>query len=582
MLNELTSILNTNSIFTLYQPIVSLLDGDVVGYEILSRGPVNSPLHAPSSLFEVAKEYNKTAELELLCKKNTSHNLKDIDSSTLLFINVDPLVFEDTAFKQYILNDFLRSKKIQPSNIVFEINENTNITNYDEFNASLNDYIDHGYKIALDDLGTGNSGLKTLTEIKPNYIKIDMYFIRNIDTDSFKQKLIESFVKFANSTNIKVIAEGIETKEELETLISLGVFAGQGYYLGKPSNKLAILPKTLKDFIINCNNNKNIDITKIYSHCIGEIARIDKAFPMNCSCKSIKDYCDNNLLSGVVIVEDNIPKGLVMKYSLDSVLATQFGVAVFSKRPVRLIMDTNPLIIDYFTSVYDVSRISMTRKSDNIYDYIIITKNDKYYGVVTIQSLLDFTTQLEYNYARHLSPLTELPGNALIEKILSDSLKSNLFCCVLYLDLDNFKVYNDCYGFENGDKIIKYTAKLIERESHKLFSDKAFVGHIGGDDFICMFESSLEECNLLCENIISEFDLGVVNFFNEKDSKNKYIECYNRAGNKDIFPLTSISIGGFFGNINNFNNTEELAMFMSSMKKEAKKIEGSSYIINQI
>ncbi|MNN01751.1 diguanylate cyclase [compost metagenome] len=302
---------------------------------------------------------------------------------------------------------------------------------------------------------------------------------------------------------------------------------------------------------------------------------------MNCSCKSIKDYCDNNLLSGVVIVEDNIPKGLVMKYSLDSVLATQFGVAVFSKRPVRLIMDTNPLIIDYFTSVYDVSRISMTRKSDNIYDYIIITKNDKYYGVVTIQSLLDFTTQLEYNYARHLSPLTELPGNALIEKILSDSLRSNLFCCVLYLDLDNFKVYNDCYGFENGDKIIKYTAKLIERESHKLFSDKAFVGHIGGDDFICMFESSLEECNLLCENIISEFDLGVVNFFNEKDSKNKYIECYNRAGNKDIFPLTSISIGGFFGNINNFKNTEELAMFMSSMKKEAKKIEGSSYIINQ-
>jgi len=73
-----------------------------------------------------------------------------------------------------------------------------------------------------------------------------------------------------------------------------------------------------------------------------------------------------------------------------------------------------------------------------------------------------------------------------------------------------------------------------------------------------------------------------VNFFNEKDSKNKYIECYNRAGNKDIFPLTSISIGGFFGNINNFNNTEELAMFMSSMKKEAKKIEGSSYIINQM
>ena len=582
MLTELNSILSNKNVFVLYQPIVSLSNASIIGYEVLSRGPADSLLHSPNELFKTAKKYNKTFELELLCKTKTSEELDNIKKDLLLFINVDPYVFQNDEFKRYILKDFFKANNFCPSNIVFEINEKNTIEDYSTFKKHLNDYLKNGYKIAIDDMGIGNSGLRMLAETKPNYIKIDMYFIRDVDKDSFKQKIIEALVKLAESSNIKIIAEGIETKEELETLISLGVHLGQGYIFNKPSKDFLPIAEHIHNFINQFNKTQDIDMVKIYSHCIGEIANPERTFPLNAYCKDIKEYCDENNITGVVIVKDNVPQGLAMKYSLDSILATQFGVAVFSKRPINLVMDKTPLIVDYSTSVYDASIIAMERRTDNIYDYIIVTKNDKYFGIVTIQSLLNFTTKLEYNYARQLSPLTELPGNALIEKVLSKCITSKSTFCILYFDLDNFKVYNDCYGFENGDRIIKYTAKLIETECSKLLSDKVFIGHIGGDDFICIFEDFLDKCNNLCSNIIERFNKEILDFFNKEDINNGFIESHDRNGTLARFPLTSVSIGGLNGRLNKFTAPEDIAMFISSVKKEAKKIQGSCYIIKSI
>lgn len=175
-------------------------------------------------------------------------------------------------------------------------------------------------------------------------------------------------------------------------------------------------------------------------------------------------------------------------------------------------MDSNPIIVDYYIPVNQVSKIAMEREIDNIYDYIIVTKNNKYYGIATIKTLLNYTTMLEYNYAKQLNPLTELPGNSIIENKLRDILSFNKTCCILYFDLDNFKVYNDTYGFENGDKVIKFTSEVIRSEIGSLFPYNNFVGHIGGDDFFSIIENSLDSCLQLCENIIKKFDTGILDF----------------------------------------------------------------------
>jgi diguanylate cyclase (GGDEF)-like protein len=581
---ELMDILSNGNITTVYQPIVSLINGSIIGYEALSRGPEDSILHSPDKLFETANVYNRTWDLELLCRVKAIERSSNLEPDKFLFINVDPHIFKDEKFKKGFTKEFLAKHNMSPESIIFEITEKTCVEDYKSFKAALNNYVEQGYKIAIDDTGSGYSGLKMLSETKPHYVKIDMDLVRNIHEDTFKQSLIECFVKLSEVTNMKLIAEGIETEAELSTLIKLGVYAGQGYFLSRPAGTFLDVSTSVKDFIKKRNRVKrnHSSITSL-SNNIGEIVRPDETFSVSTSCETIKKYFDNNEeITGACIINNGFPVGLVMKHSLDSALATMYGVSVFSRRPISLVMDTSPLIVDYYTCVSDVSKEAMSRKADNTYDYIIVTKNNKYYGIVTIKSLLDFTTTLERNYAMQLNPLTELPGNSIIQSSINSAIDTGRKCCILYFDLDNFKVYNDTYGFENGDKILKYTAQLIKNELTSLFPYNGFLGHIGGDDFVCLLENSLENCEKLCSKIIKKFDEEILNFFNEKDRKNKYIEAVDRRGNKDLFSLTSLSIAGIYGVLSVFNDAEEIALNVAAIKKKVKKVNGSCYSIDSL
>lgn len=409
-----------------------------------------------------------------------------------------------------------------------------------------------------------------------------MDLIRNVNEDFFKQSLLECFVKLSEATNMKLIAEGIETEEELKTLINLGVYAGQGFFIGRPAGIFLDISNSVKDLIIKCNKFKDNLYYNCQSNSIGEIVREDNPFTSKTHCGVIKEYFDSNDVTGACIVDNEIPVGLIMKHTLDSALATQYGVAIFTKRPVSLVMDSNPLIVDYYTPVNEVSRIAMSRKTENIYDYIIVTNNNKYYGIVSIRSLLNYTTMLECNYARQLNPLTELPGNTVIQNTINNILRTKRSCCILYFDLDNFKIYNDTYGFENGDRILKYTAQLINVKIKSFFPYNGFVGHVGGDDFVSVIDNSIEECEKLCEEIIEEFDKSILDFFNEKDKNNEYIEAIDRSGKKDKFPITSLSIAGVHGEFNSFPNPEEVGVSVATIKKEVKHIIGSCYLIKSV
>jgi EAL domain-containing protein (putative c-di-GMP-specific phosphodiesterase class I) len=435
---ELESILKNKNITTVYQPIVSLLDGTIIGYEALSRGPIDSPLQNPDKLFNAAQIHNKTWELEQLCRIKAIKRAANIQKDKYLFINVDPHIFKDEKFKKGFTKEFLEEHNMSPDCIIFEITEKTCIEDYKSFKQALNNYVDQGYKIAVDDTGSGYSGLKMLNETKPHYIKIDMDLIRNVDEDSFKQSLIECFVTLSEATNMKLIAEGIETEEELKTLISLGVYAGQGFFIGRPAGTFLDISSSVKDLIIRCNKLKdNMNYNCQFSN-IGEIIKKDKPFHAATCCNEIKEYFDSNDITGACIIDNGIPVGLIMKHTLDSALAIRYGVAIYTKSPVSLVMDRNPLIVDYNTTVDEVSRMAMSRKTENIYDYIIVTNNGKYCGVVSIKSLLNYTTMLECNYERQLNLLTKLPSNTVTQSIINNILKTKGTYCTLYLDLNNF------------------------------------------------------------------------------------------------------------------------------------------------
>lgn len=194
-----------------------------------------------------------------------------------------------------------------------------------------------------------------------------------------------------------------------------------------------------------------------------------------------------------------------------------------------------------------------------------------YYTVKNLNRLL--------NINRKISPLTGLPGNVQIHAELKKRISKGIGFSVLYLDLDNFKAYNDVYGFLKGDQIIEFTAQTIVKCVHEMFPEEAFVGHIGGDDFVAIIPT--ENVDDICQSIIAHFDKDVIKFFTEEDLEKGYIEVANRKGIIEQFALTSISIGVVIVEKDRFSNILEIGDVGAQVKHVAKSIMGSSYAIDR-
>lgn len=217
-------------------------------------------------------------------------------------------------------------------------------------------------------------------------------------------------------------------------------------------------------------------------------------------------------------------------------------------------------------------KISIMRNSIEYIIPNIASDEYLYYAIKNIIRLLSVN--------RTVSPLTGLPGNVQIQTELKKRLLRKETFHVLYLDLDNFKAYNDVYGFLNGDEIIKLTARIITKNVHALEEADVFVGHIGGDDFVAIVDGNVNY-DEICQNIIAEFDEEILKYFNDTDVERGYIEVCNRKGIIEEFPLTSISIGVVVADKKRFSNILEIGEVGAQVKHVAKVTMGSSYVIDR-
>ena len=207
-------------------------------------------------------------------------------------------------------------------------------------------------------------------------------------------------------------------------------------------------------------------------------------------------------------------------------------------------------------------------------EYFIIKPVDQEYLYFTIKNILKL---LQNN--RRISPLTGLPGNVQIQAEMKKRLLNKERFAMFYFDLDNFKAYNDTYGFANGDEIIKFTARTIVDNIHNIGMDNSFIGHIGGDDFVAI--TGAADYEKICRDIISDFDTYVLGYYNDEDVEKGYIEVANRRGIIEQFPLTSISIGVVEVTPGRFKNTLEIGEVGAQVKHQAKSVMGSTYIVNR-
>jgi EAL domain-containing protein (putative c-di-GMP-specific phosphodiesterase class I)/GGDEF domain-containing protein len=253
--SDLKTTIRDGAVFIEYHPIIVTNTEEVYGFEALARG-VRRELRSPEVLFEVANEANMVWELSrLLRRRAVSGIMNELDEGQFLFLNIDPHDFDDPTFRNLDPADLGID---DPSKVVLEITERIAIKDYVRFQEYLADFRSRGFKFAVDDAGSGYAGLGSIANLAPDYIKLDISLIANIDSNFLKQNLVETMVSFANGQGAMVIAEGVERREEFETVKQLGVHLTQGFLFHRPhySKSEAVKTNTL---VSHANNRPDVE-----------------------------------------------------------------------------------------------------------------------------------------------------------------------------------------------------------------------------------------------------------------------------------------------------------------------------------
>lgn len=581
--DELLMIIRERKITPVFQPIVSLSDGEPLGYEALARGPADSPLHTPAELFAVAARHKLLLALEHVCREAAIQQARMLAPGQQLFLNVTPEVINDPEFRNGRTKQVVLHHGLIPEQVAFEITERTAISDFGNFTRALHHYRRQGYCIAVDDAGAGYSSLQAIAELYPDFIKLDMSIVRDIHNNPFKIAILEALVNLAAAMNSKIIAEGVETEDELITVMKLGVGYAQGYLLARPANPPApVSPAAvglIRKFRQKEAGRRARESGTALGRVIGEIIEHVPTVHPETTAEQVEAKFAASSVRGVVVVQSNKPVGLVMKNRLYFHLGSYYGVSLYHKRPVELVMDAAPLIVSADLPLEAVSKIAMSREEPNLYDLIIVVRDGVYAGVVSIMNLLKNITELQVLCAHNSNPLTGLPGNLMIEEKLRCLLTNTVKFAVLYVDLNNFKAYNDKYGFERGDHVLLMTAETLSRALAREGQGEDFLGHIGGDDFIII--TSPDRAANIARAIIEIFDKEIRTAYSPEDLERGYIQVKNRWGVPEKFPVTSISVAGVSNQYRSFTNYWEIPEVAAELKKAAKQHKGSCFVYDR-
>ncbi|KFZ36816.1 D-glycero-D-manno-heptose 1-phosphate guanosyltransferase [Shewanella mangrovi] len=564
----LDSILNAEAIEVHFQPIVNIAAGRIHGYEALSRGPASSPLHTPFHLFGAAERNARLSELETLCRSAAIQQFSQRQLPGKLFINISPKALLDPDYPKGQTLRIAQQLGYSPSQIVIELSEQYPAEDIDLLKSCLDHYRNQGFQVALDDLGAGYSGLRLWSELAPDYVKIDRHFIDRIDQFPVKQEFVRSIVELCQSLTCKVIAEGIETDAELAILRRLGISLCQGFLLGRPATHPA-------PTIQLQNHHAPLLQQPRYNESAECLCEISETLPPTTRLKALSQhFMQRPALQAVAVIDGDKALGLVYRQSLLELFSTPYGRALHENHPITNIMDADVLMVEASEPLSHVSYQLTSDDNRYIAQQFIILRHGKFLGIGHTRDLLQRITEQRIQTARHANPLTELPGNVPIQQELQRLANSQTPFYLAYFDLNNFKPYNDVYGFAKGDEVIRDTANLLRR-----FGLQQFIGHVGGDDFVMIgtAERMVEDC----QRILHEFERLKQRYFLDEHWQQQQFSAKDRQGQQCLHGLVSLSVGILPPELTFGADETQLSTLSAYAKKQAKLTQSGFCLLQQ-
>jgi len=573
---KLRDIIDNTRLNAVFQPIINIKTAEIIGQEGLIRGPADSPLHSPMKLFNTARQHGMVVELEYLARHEVLKAFYELKGTGKLFLNISPDIFMSKHSKGGETLRFIETIGLMPQQVVIELTENAPSTDYQKLREAVQHYRNMGFEIAIDDLGEGFSSLRMWSELRPDYVKIDQHFIQGINHDPLKLQFVRSIQEIANKSGARIIAEGIETEEELIAIRNIGIALGQGYHIARPQSQLVNhIPNHIKRILGEKPiNNQHLPSQRATVETLMKYTPfIAPDLSNDAVLHQFELYPEIN---SIPVVKDGIPVGIISRYHITSQFSKQYYRELYGKSACEMVMDGRPVIVEKSASLHDLSDLMLQSDPHYLSIGFIVTENGTYAGMGSGHDLLRLFTQMQISAARYANPLTLLPGNVPINEHIDELLIEKLPFTACYFDLDFFKPFNDIHGYKKGDDVIQLLGTLLKEQCCQEFD---FIGHIGGDDFIVLFQS--ENWQDRCEIILSRFAEVAKWFYNEDERKRGGMEVEDRLGNRTFQPLMSISIGAVIAEPGLFESPHEVSSAAAIAKKQAKKMIGNSLFIER-
>ncbi len=566
---ELQRIMAEGLLFPVFQPILDFRLRAILGYEALMRGPEGSPLHRPDQLFGHAARLGLSNDLEHLCREASLRAFAAQRLAGRLFLNITPGCLLDPRLMNGQTRDLLNQLGIAPNRIVLELTENQQITDMPGIQEALLHYRGRGFQIAIDDLGEGFANLRLWSELRPEFVKIDKHFIDGIAEDRIKFHFVRAMQDLAEICNASLVAEGIERNEDFVCLRDMGIACAQGFFIARPESHPV---RQLPGQTVIALDQQSLALSPMTGGpgklpTARSLLRTIQPVALNATNeKVIARFEADPDLDVLPVVQGTQPVGMINRHSMIDRFARPFRKELFGRRSCDLFMDHAPLIVDQHATIQELAMMLSVAPKHYLFDGFIVTGEGKYLGVGTSHDLMATITEMQISAARYANPLTQLPGNVPINEHVDRMLSSGEEFVAAYIDIDDFKPYNDTYGYRRGDDVIQTLARLLCEATDERMD---FVGHIGGDDFFVVFRSA--DWEMRCWQIIASFAEAVGNLLGIDERLQGGYMAENRRGEVSFQGLPTLSIGAVRVGQGECESHREVAAAASAAKKQAKK-----------
>lgn len=539
----LAGILRERLLRPRFQPVIDLSHSRIYGHESLIRGPADTALHYPDALFAEARRRGLHPQLELASFRAGAQGFESLEATGKLFLNLSgsALIHFWTLWGSDMPRRLLKDCALEPSNIIVELTEQDPLVDHlGELGHAFACLREHGMRIALDDYGVGNSNLQLWSEMQPDLVKIDRYFFDGIGHDERKQSMVRAILKVAQHLGTAIVAEGIETAEDLAVVRELDIRYAQGWLLGRPEETmLTELTPPLRDSL---RVRSSAPLSQRAAG--GTAASLRVEAPAALLNKHTNDdvhrlFIEHKSMHAVAVVDaDNRPVGIINRRDFSEHYAQRYTRELFGRDKCSTFMNAEPVLVDLNVSIDQLSHVLISEDQRYLMDGLIITRDGRYDGLATGETLVRSVTEMRIEAARYANPLTSLPGNIPISRHIATLLEDAADFTICYGDLNNFKPFNDVYGYWRGDDMIMLTAEVIKHHCDPL---RDFVGHVGGDDFVVLFRSP--DWMARVQRIIAEFNEQAVDLYDDQGRRNGGIEAEDRYGVPRFFPFVTLGVG---------------------------------------